>query len=296
LYEALILVFAGRPLSVNENSLRHPIDPHMGHEHPLHILLADDNVVNQKVGTRVLERLGYRADLAANGLEVLQAMHRQEYDLILMDVQMPEMDGIETTHQIRANWPPVKQPRIIAMTAYAQVSDRKRFLDEGMDDYLSKPVNVDELVRVLQECRSPGRSSHPIKPEEEQKSRPSQDRAREISAVDWSVLETYADGMGDEGNSLISELIDIYLENTPKLLTSLRQSITDNDIEVFNRAAHTIKSSSASLGAMRLSSQSKELELQSLEIPLATLKNKMESAVLEFDTVKSVLLSKRPVF
>ena len=99
--------------------------------------------------------------------------------------------------------------------------------------------------------------------------------------MDWSVLETYAEGMGDEGNSLISELIDIYLENTPKLLTSLRQSITDNDIEVFNRAAHTLKSSSASLGA--------------IEIPLATLKNKMESAVLEFDTVKSVLLSKRPV-
>jgi PAS domain S-box-containing protein len=295
LYEALILVFADRPVIVKENSLRYPIDPHMGYEHPLRILLADDNVVNQKVGARVLERLGYRTDLAANGLEVLQAMHRQEYDLILMDVQMPEMDGIETTHQIRANWPPVKQPRIVALTAYAQVTDRKSFMDEGMDDYLSKPVNIEELVRILLESCSSARPSNSKQPDKDQKSRPAQHRTSEISTVDWSVLEAYAEGMGDESNSLITELIDIYLENTPKLLASLRQSMAENDFKVFNRTAHTLKSSSASLGAMRLASQSKELEQQSLEGDLASLKNKIEIAALEFDAVKTVLLLKRPV-
>jgi CheY-like chemotaxis protein len=211
-----------------------------------------------------------------------------------MDVQMPEMDGLETTHQIRKDWPSNKQPRIIAMTAYAQVGDRQYFLDQGMDDYLSKPVDISELVRALQNCPAPGGAPISITPEEEPKPGPSKGKTRDIPLVDWSVLTTYAEGMGEDGNSLIAELIDIYLENTPKLLDNLRQSIVDNDSEVFNRTAHTLKSSSASLGAMRLSSLSKELELQSLDVSLDTLKNKVQSLVMEFDQVKTTLLSKRP--
>lgn len=121
---------------------------------PLRILVAEDNKVNQMVALRILEKLGYRGDIAANGLEVLDAVQRQPYDVILMDMQMPEMDGVTATREVidlfqRLNQP---RPRIIAMTANAMESDRQLCLDAGMDDYVSKPINLEDLVRALRQC------------------------------------------------------------------------------------------------------------------------------------------------
>jgi CheY-like chemotaxis protein len=128
----------------------------MGKLHPLRILLAEDNVVNQKVALRILERMGYRADLAANGLEVLQALERQTYDVVLMDVQMPEMDGIEATARIRTRWVKCDEPWIIALTANALTGDRERYLAVGMNDYVSKPIRIEDLKAVLSRCPSAG--------------------------------------------------------------------------------------------------------------------------------------------
>ncbi|MBK8902143.1 MAG: response regulator [Anaerolineaceae bacterium] len=127
--------------------------------HPLRILLAEDNLINQKVALRMLERLGYRADVAANGAEVVHALTLRPYDLILMDIQMPEMDGIEATQRIREGLPPQNQPRIVAMTANALAGDREACLTNGMDDYVSKPIKVEELTRVLQSSQS---ITHPL--------------------------------------------------------------------------------------------------------------------------------------
>lgn len=118
----------------------------------LRILLAEDNVVNQKVALRMLERLGYRADAVANGLEVLQALDRMPYEVVLMDVQMPDMDGLEATKKIRA-LPPKRQPYIIAMTAHAMKGDREECLQAGMNDYVSKPVRIEELQGALERSR-----------------------------------------------------------------------------------------------------------------------------------------------
>jgi PAS domain S-box-containing protein len=120
---------------------------------PLRVLLAEDNVVNQKVAQHTLARLGYRVDIAANGLEVLLALHRQPYDVILMDVQMPEMDGLEATRIICAQWPPEQRPYIIALTAHALTGDEQKCLAAGMDAYISKPIQLEKLVAALESSR-----------------------------------------------------------------------------------------------------------------------------------------------
>ena len=119
---------------------------------PLRVLLAEDNLINQKVALRMLERLGLRADVAANGYEVLESLKRQSYDVILMDIQMPEMDGVTATDHIRITLPPERQPYIIALTANALSGDREKYLDVGMDDYLSKPVRIEKLQEALNNC------------------------------------------------------------------------------------------------------------------------------------------------
>jgi CheY-like chemotaxis protein len=128
---------------------RHRADPEMAARLPLRILLAEDNAVNQKLALRLLSQMGYRADVAGNGQEVVDALERQRYDVVLMDVQMPEMDGLEATRRIHKRWPDSKRPRIIAMTANAMQGDREAFLQAGMDDYVSKPIRIEELVSAL---------------------------------------------------------------------------------------------------------------------------------------------------
>jgi CheY-like chemotaxis protein len=120
---------------------------------PLRVIVADDNAVNRKVALSFLKRLGYRADAAANGIELLERLERDVYDVVFMDVQMPEMDGLEATRRIRRELPAARQPRIVAMTAAAFPEDRARCLDAGMDDYLAKPVGMPELAEVLRRAR-----------------------------------------------------------------------------------------------------------------------------------------------
>jgi CheY-like chemotaxis protein len=125
------------------------IDPDLAARHPLRILLAEDNVVNQKLAMRILQQMGYRADLASNGIEAIESVERQPYDVVLMDVQMPEMDGLEASRQITRRWSAGQRPRIIAMTANAMQGDRELCLQAGMDDYLTKPIRVEKLVEAL---------------------------------------------------------------------------------------------------------------------------------------------------
>jgi len=127
-----------------------PLPASPAEENNLTILLAEDNPVNQKVALSLLKYMGYNADVAANGLEVLQALDRKPYDIILMDIQMPEMDGLDTTRRIREREKSAVQPHIIAMTAYALEGDREEFLNAGMNEYLSKPIRKEELQAALE--------------------------------------------------------------------------------------------------------------------------------------------------
>ncbi|WP_353931698.1 PAS domain S-box protein [Okeanomitos corallinicola TIOX110] len=150
LYNALSEILVNQPIKISPSSVKPPkFDVNLSEKLPLRILLAEDTVVNQKVALLMLKKMGYWADVAANGLEVLTALHRQPYDVVLMDVQMPEMDGLETTQRICQQWDAPERPYIIAMTANAMQGDREICLEAGMNDYVSKPVKIDNLFQAL---------------------------------------------------------------------------------------------------------------------------------------------------
>jgi CheY-like chemotaxis protein len=148
LYDALAGLFVRNVISVKPDSAKPVMDAELGRRHPLRILLAEDNAVNQKLALRILEQMGYRADIASNGIEAVESIERQIYDVILMDVQMPDMDGLDATREIR-QLTNATQPHIIAMTANALEGDREMCLAVGMNDYISKPIRVNELVEAL---------------------------------------------------------------------------------------------------------------------------------------------------
>ena len=151
LFDTLMTLLAGDNAPRLEAPKAKPsMDPGMAARHPLRILLAEDNVVNQKLAMRLLQQMGYRADLASNGIEAVECVARQPYDVVLMDVQMPEMDGLAASREINKRWPAAaERPRIVAMTANAMQGDREECLGAGMDDYITKPIRVDALVQAL---------------------------------------------------------------------------------------------------------------------------------------------------
>ncbi len=174
LFDALAGIFAGGRPAFQPARMQTSIEPALALRLPLKILLVEDSAVNQKLAIRLLEQMGYRADVASNGLEAVDSVKRQAYDVVLMDIQMPEMDGLDATRAIRA-LSAIRQPRIVAMTANAMQGDRDVCLAAGMDDYLSKPIRVPELVGSLEAA---GRSSSA-----RESRRPSASRARSRTAV-----------------------------------------------------------------------------------------------------------------
>jgi signal transduction histidine kinase/DNA-binding response OmpR family regulator len=218
---------------------------------PLRILVAEDNAVNQKVALRLLDRLGYQADMAANGHEALDRLDRASYDVILMDVQMPGMDGLEASRAICARWPARQRPRIIAMTAEAMEGDRERCLAAGMDDYIVKPVRLDELARALSRCR-------PLTTER-MAARPSgADGTTPRDALDRRVLDQLREDLGDP--AALREVISTFLERSPSMLIALREAAARGDVATVSAGAHAMKGTSATLGALALSQQCAELE------------------------------------
>jgi signal transduction histidine kinase/DNA-binding response OmpR family regulator len=259
LFDALAGILAGQPTRLDRRTPSRPeIDPEMAHRHPLRILVAEDNVVNQKLTLRLLGQMGYRADVAANGLEAVAAVERQSYDVVLMDVQMPEMDGFEASREITRRWSAGKRPRIVAMTANALQGDRELCLAAGMDDYVSKPIHVDELVAALERAamREPdvappgGRDGHgePTAPGPDPASTP---------VLDLAVVERLRRAMGA---AFLDELVSTFLEDSQDLVRTMRRALEGIDAASLRRAAHSLKSNAAGFGAMTLSALARDVE------------------------------------
>ncbi len=264
----------------------------------LRILLAEDNMVNQKVALRTLERLGYRsADLAANGLEVLEALHRQDYDVILMDVQMPEMDGLEATRRIRREFPSERQPFIVAMTANAMSGDRELCLAAGMDEYISKPFKVEELISALAKAHSLSETP----PEEQPASPPvssnghngsnghARPQAPQLPSVDMAVLDTLQEDLGEEGAELLAELISDFLRDSVRQMEKMLQAAEAQDTDTLRHTAHTLKSTSAMLGAKKLSSLCARVEEQARLRNLTEALAPVQEIQAEYEVVRAAL-------
>ncbi len=255
-----------------------PVD--LAEKIPLRILLADDNLVNQKVALQILQRMGYRADVASNGFEVLEAVHQVPYDVVLMDVQMPEMDGLEATRRIcreaeqeqngngRSSRP---RPRIIAMTANAMQGDREECLAAGMDDYISKPIRVEQLVAALRRCKSivsgttgifngPAVNTPPVDElagqslEASLQSQVDVNSSKQQPVLDAQVIESLREV------EALDEAIELYLETAPERLENIRIALDKADAVELKDSAHSLKSISGTLGAIALYRICQELE------------------------------------
>ncbi|MFP3868839.1 MAG: response regulator [Desulfobacteraceae bacterium] len=273
LYDALMTIFAEQPVTVPKvEKVVNQIDPDLAARLPLQILLAEDNAVNQKVALRLLERLGYRADVVANGLEALEAVQRQLYDVVLMDVQMPEMDGLEASRRIKQSKQSARAPRIIALTADAMPGDREKCLAAGMDDYITKPIHVEALVAALARVR-PQPEPEEMEPEAS-------------TVIDLKQFEEFRSTMGAD---FIGEILAVFSEDAPGLLQNLQQARADNDSERFRRAAHSLKSNSAAFGAVTLTELARELEMLGKEGRLAGAGEKLAQAEAEYQQVEQAL-------
>ena len=222
------------------------------------VLVAEDNQVNQKVALKMLERLGYRADVAANGLEALEALSRVPYAAVLMDVQMPEMDGYEATAEIRkreqGDGGAGRRTPIIAMTANAMQGDREKALSVGMDDYVTKPVKPEELAAALERW-IPQPDGEAPDPEEATDGVAAPGGTTD--PLDRSVLAGLRE-LGDQ--ELLTELAELFVEDVPPRLEALREAIEGGDAASVGRAAHALKGSSGNMGASGMSTICAELE------------------------------------
>ena len=286
-----------------------PLAPHPSPLAPssLRILLAEDNLVNQKVALLILQRLGYQADVVGNGLEVLAALSKQPYDVVLMDVQMPEMDGLEAAGQICQRWVHPLRPRIIAMTANAMQGDRQMCIDAGMDDYITKPIQLEELVKALGKCQGlesglgarDWRLGESVEGErqkgkgkrEEGNFPPSSPSSLSslLAPLDAKALQAIRNMVGEDGEFDFKQIIEAYLEEAPKLLQVIVHAIASNNPQKLHQAAHTLKSSSATLGATELSNLCKELEVMARSGMIEDGELKKSQLEAEYERVKAAL-------
>jgi two-component system sensor histidine kinase/response regulator len=221
LYRA-ILAALGTPIAHPEPP---PVPPPSRPRRPLRLLLAEDNPVNQKLAVRLLEKQGHAVVVAGNGREAVEIVQQQPFDLVLMDVQMPEMDGLEATAAIRERERGSgRHVPILAMTAYAMKGDRERCLEAGMDGYVSKPIQPRELWEAIDKLTPPG-DGQTILNHEEIRQR-----------------------LGDDPN-LLRELIEVFLADCPRLWQNVRDALAQGDAVKLHRAAHTLKGSLGTFAA-----------------------------------------------
>jgi CheY-like chemotaxis protein len=230
----------------------------------------------------MLQRSGYDADWANNGVEVLHQLGQHQYDLILMDCQMPEMDGFETTRRIHQMFDQENRPLIVAITAQVQDDDRQRCFDVGMDDHLAKPIRLTNLHRLLEQCIEKTRSTRlndMPKSDPENRSprsqtatsttnKPTTEVSSPMPGIVAAIDQTILDELRQVGGAqiFVIEMIDCYLQQSSKVLTDIQTSLAASDIGQICQLAHLLHSSSATIGALQLAKQCREIERYAVDL------------------------------
>lgn len=274
---------SGPPFS-NLSQLSHAASSHK----PFRILVAEDKLMNQKVALYQLEKLGYTADAVGNGREALEALEKTEYDIVLMDCQMPEIDGYEATAEIRRREGSTKHTKIIAMTAHVLEGDREKCLAAGMDDYISKPVKLEALKTVL------GRwTANPTRPEAVGSNTP---RARtSVEEIMDSIMLANLRAIQKEGRlNVVSELLDLFLRDALPTLATLREALAEGNMQALEHAAHGLKGSCAILGLQQMAALSAELEEEGRSGLVQRAGAVLTQLEDELERVRQALESERP--
>jgi PAS domain S-box-containing protein len=250
------------PLRALEDQVALPHDPPATAPAPrentagARLLIAEDTTVNQIVAAELLKRRGYGTDVVPDGTTAVEAFSEGQYAAVLMDIQMPGMDGYEATAEIRRREPPGSRTPIIAITAHALQSDRDRALAAGMDDYIAKPIRPDELDRVLERWLPTAPPTEPAAPAQGGDAGPN----GTDGSLDDSVLADLRAIQREGGEGIVADLLEAFFKETPPLMTTLRESVENDDPQSLKRAAHAINGNSRAVGAKRLAEICLDLE------------------------------------
>lgn len=297
LFESLVRVVSGLRTAPKPAPTNNKLDPKLSARLPLRVLLCDDNLINQKVATRLLGQMGYTAKVAGNGLEALQAIDQNPYDLVFMDLMMPEMDGLEATRQIRARQqnraahPNYKSPIIVvAMTASAMPGDKEKCLEAGMDDYLSKPVRPEEVRAVIERW---GEKAALDLAEHKNDSATAtvnllaqtETPMNDLPAVDMDRLNEFTEGNPEN----LIELATLYIKQTTQQLEQLQTAVKTSDAAGVRRLAHSCAGASATCGMKRIVPLLRELERQGDEDKLTNAPEIFTQVMTEFELIRTTL-------
>ncbi|MCF7810316.1 response regulator [bacterium] len=282
-YDCLALVFSDHG-EVAEEMPKELITRHTiaeSRRHSLNILVTDDNLTNQKVAMKVLEKLGYRADVASNGREAVDILSEKKYTMVLMDVQMPEMDGLEATKFIRDEKSSVLNHNIpiIAMTAHVMKGDKEKCLEVGMNDYISKPIQPKKLMEVIERWS-------------DDKDKPYGEEVIDESSFDKFELfniEDILNRLGDDEEILV-EILEVFIEDIPKQIEIVREALIQQDSEQIRSQAHTLKSACGNVGAQSLQELSRMLEEAGKKNNLPKSKSIFENIEAEFSKLNIFLI------
>ncbi|WP_129675240.1 hybrid sensor histidine kinase/response regulator [Candidatus Chloroploca sp. Khr17] len=234
-----------------EDLLPQPVELHVQFDHPLQILIAEDNPINQQVIDRVVRRMGHQVTMVNNGQRALEAVKQHPYDVILMDMQMPELDGETATRMIRELGTTINQPRIIALTADTLEANRQRALQAGMDDYLCKPVQLSDLKRVLGDAplgNQPEPEALPLCPQPHE------------AIFDWKILDQLQAALGSDGPEAIATMIDLFEESIPSQIAALETAAVEHDRARLQAEAHRLRGGSRQMGAQAMGSICQQIE------------------------------------
>ena len=287
LFNCLITAIGRKPLdrtSPDQTSPDRIITQHTVAEkskQKIRILLAEDNIINQKVALKVLEKLGYRADVAVNGAETIKALEMIPYDIVLMDMQMPEMDGLEATIEIRKQEALTAQSKhipIIAMTAHAMNSDKEMCLKAGMDDFLTKPIQPGELGETIARWIPKNAAAA-------RQDRIGDKLSEEASVFDRTALLNRVDG----DKAFCQEIISMFLQDVPKQIESLENTISKKDTALIDRQAHTLKGASGNVGAVSLQAAAMHLEMAGKNGDLSRATEMLDTIKKEFEKLKKTM-------